>query len=123
MSFITRRKSSGFLSRTLSIPSRYSSDRPWDARCLHRFPGVTSQTITVPIANDGTYEGAESFFVNLSGATNATIADGQGIGTILDNGTGTGGTDDDRPSLSVSSPSVAEKKVTMRIPSQNVGIA
>src|SRR5574343_1920410 len=71
-------------------------------------PGVTSQTITVPIANDGTYEGSESFFVNLSGATNATIADGQGIGTILENRTGTGGTDDDRPSLSVSSPSVAE---------------
>ncbi|WP_374539644.1 Calx-beta domain-containing protein, partial [Micromonospora aurantiaca (nom. illeg.)] len=71
-------------------------------------PGVTSQTVTVSIANDGTYEGSENFFVNLSGAVNATIADGQGQGTILDNGTGTGGTDDDRPSLTVSSPTVAE---------------
>jgi uncharacterized repeat protein (TIGR01451 family) len=46
--------------------------------------------------------------VNLSNATNAVISDAQGVGTILDDGTGAGGTDDDRPALSVSSPTVTE---------------
>ncbi len=72
-------------------------------------PGVTSQTISVPITDDAVFEGSESFTVTLSGATNATIADGTGIGTIADDGTGTGGGNDDRPSVaSVSSPTVAE---------------
>ena len=71
-------------------------------------PGVVTQVVTVKINNDGSYEGAETFNVNLSAAANATIAHGQGIGTILDNGSGAGGSDDDRPSLSVSSPTVAE---------------
>ena len=39
----------------------------------------------VPILDDGDTEGDESFFVNLSNATGATIADGQGVGTIQDN--------------------------------------
>ncbi len=49
--------------------------------------GVTTQTVTVNITNDAVYEGAtgETFFVNLSGAVNATIADNKGIGTIIDN--------------------------------------
>ena len=29
-------------------------------------------------------EANETFFLNLSGASNATIADGQGVGTITD---------------------------------------
>ncbi len=70
--------------------------------------GVTSQTITVPIANDSTYEGAETLTVTLSSPTNATIADGSGLGTIRDDGTGSGGTDNDTPSLAVSSVTVAE---------------
>ena len=64
-------------------------------------PGQTSRTITVSIANDGTYEGAENFSVNLSAASNATIAVASGLGTILDDGTGSGGTDDDRPQLTI----------------------
>ncbi|CAG0959908.1 RTX-I toxin determinant A from serotypes 1/9 [Methylophilaceae bacterium] len=48
-------------------------------------PGQTTQTITVPIANDTIFEGNETFNVNLSGATNATIADNIGVGTIVDN--------------------------------------
>ncbi len=72
-------------------------------------PGVTSQTVTVPIANDAVFEGSESFSVNLSAAVNATIADGTGLGTIADDGTGTGGGDNDTPRvLGVSSPTVAE---------------
>ncbi|WP_298624524.1 Calx-beta domain-containing protein [uncultured Legionella sp.] len=48
-------------------------------------PGVTTQTIIVPIVNDITYEGNETFNVNLSNAANATIANGIGTGTIVDN--------------------------------------
>ncbi|HJU44254.1 MAG TPA: Calx-beta domain-containing protein, partial [Vicinamibacterales bacterium] len=45
-------------------------------------PGQTSQTVTVLINGDTTFEVDETYSVNLSGATNATISDGVGIGTI-----------------------------------------
>src|SRR5690606_35996465 len=48
-------------------------------------PGQTTKTITVPIANDTQPESSETFTVTLSGASNATIADATGIGTITDN--------------------------------------
>jgi hypothetical protein len=47
-------------------------------------PGETLKTITVPIVADAVPEPSETFFVNLSGAVNATIADAQGQGTITD---------------------------------------
>jgi hypothetical protein len=47
-------------------------------------PGETTKTITVPIIGDQLPEPNETYVVNLSGPTNATIADGQGVGTILD---------------------------------------
>jgi hypothetical protein len=50
-------------------------------------PNVTSQTIEVPITGDAIAENPEVFFVNLSGAVNGVISDGQGVGTIID-GTG-----------------------------------
>ncbi|BCM94519.1 anti-sigma-I factor RsgI2 (plasmid) [Abditibacteriota bacterium] len=50
-------------------------------------PGVTVQTITVPIIADTTFENDETFFVNLSNVTNATIADGQGVGYIINDDT------------------------------------
>ncbi|OYT91959.1 MAG: hypothetical protein CFE43_11155, partial [Burkholderiales bacterium PBB3] len=72
--------------------------------------GVTTVTITVPvtITNDGTFEGSEQFFVNLSAPVNATISDNQGVGTILDDGTGPGGSDNDTPVLSIANITVAE---------------
>ncbi|MBD2682121.1 MULTISPECIES: DUF4347 domain-containing protein [Nostoc] len=48
-------------------------------------PGVTTQTIAVPILNDSFNEASERFFVNLTNATNATIADNQANATITDN--------------------------------------
>jgi len=46
-------------------------------------PGVTSQTISVPVVGDGAFEADETFNVNLSNPTGgATIADAQGVGTI-----------------------------------------
>jgi hypothetical protein len=47
-------------------------------------PGETSKTITVAIKGDLSDEFSETFTVNLSGATNATIGDGAGTGTIVD---------------------------------------
>ena len=47
-------------------------------------PGETSKTITVAVLGDRLAEPTETFVVNLSGPTNAIIADGQGVGTILD---------------------------------------
>lgn len=46
-------------------------------------PGQTSKTITVTVRGDKMAELDETFFVNLSSATGATIDDGQGVGTIL----------------------------------------
>ena len=48
------------------------------------FPANSSapQTVTVPILGDTTVEPDETFVVNLTGPTNATIADGQATGTI-----------------------------------------
>ncbi|MBK9085613.1 MAG: retention module-containing protein [Sterolibacteriaceae bacterium] len=76
-------------------------------------PGETSKSITVPILNDATYEGAETFNVNLVAPVNAGILDDVGLSTIVDDGTGfvpPGVTpDDDRPAVaSVSSPTVTE---------------
>ena len=45
-------------------------------------PGQTTRTITVPVIGETVPEANETFFVNLSGAVNATIADNQGLGTI-----------------------------------------
>lgn len=50
-------------------------------------PFVTEQTFTVIVNSDAlTGEGNETFFVNLSNANNANIADGQGLGTIVEEG-------------------------------------
>ena len=51
--------------------------------------GETSKPIPVTVNGDTTVESNETFTVNLSGATGATIADAQGVGTI---------TNDDVPS-------------------------
>ncbi len=46
-------------------------------------PGQVTQPISVTINGDQSFEPDETFFVNLSGATNSTIADNQGLGTII----------------------------------------
>ncbi|HEY5838014.1 MAG TPA: Calx-beta domain-containing protein, partial [Pyrinomonadaceae bacterium] len=45
-------------------------------------PNTPTQTFQVQVNGDTAFESDETFFVNLSGATNATIADNQGVGTI-----------------------------------------
>lgn len=46
-------------------------------------PGQTTKVITVQVKGDKRVELDEEFYVNLSNATNAAIADNQGLGTIL----------------------------------------
>ncbi len=49
-------------------------------------PGSTTQTVAITITGDSTRESSETLFLNLSGASaTATIADAQGMGTIIDN--------------------------------------
>jgi len=47
-------------------------------------PGQTSATVTVKVSGDVLGEPDERFFVNLSNADRATVADGQGEATIVD---------------------------------------
>ena len=57
-------------------------------------PGETSWTIAVTVNGDKIKEPDETFVVSLTGASGATIADAQGVGTILDDdkkGGGVGG--------------------------------
>jgi chitinase len=46
-------------------------------------PGQPSQSITIPVVGDTVIESNENFFVNLSNPVNVTLADSQGVGTIL----------------------------------------
>jgi hypothetical protein len=47
-------------------------------------PGQTSQSVTVSVVGDLVDESNENYFVNLSAPSGATIGDGQGEGTIVD---------------------------------------
>ena len=63
---------------TATQPADYTST----SGSLSFTPGQTTRTITVPVIGETVPEANETFFVNLSGATNATISDNQGAGTI-----------------------------------------
>lgn len=76
-------------------------------------PGQTSQTITVNVQGDLEIEGDETFFVNLSNASGATIAIAQGTGTILN---------DDAPVV-VNAPPIALDDQTRVTEGQTVTIA
>ena len=63
-------------------------------------PGQISKTISILIIQDNRFEPDETFFVNLSNATNATISDDQGQGTITN--------DDPLPSITIGNSSRTE---------------
>lgn len=67
-------------------------------------PGQLTRPIVVQIVGDINDEANENFRVNLSAATNATIADAQGVGTITD--------DDATPGLSTVAVTVGESIAT-----------
>ena len=62
-------------------------------------PGETSKTVSIVVNGDTTVEANETFKVTLSTPVNATIADGEGIGTI---------NNDDIPVLTVNNLTVVE---------------
>ena len=47
-------------------------------------PGEVAKTVSVPVTNDGVFEGNEFFTVNLTSPVNAPIADSQGAATVVD---------------------------------------
>jgi Tol biopolymer transport system component len=63
-------------------------------------PGQLSQTIRVSVQGDTLFELPEKFVVNLTGSTNATILDTQGVGTIAN--------DDAKPTLTIADFSATE---------------
>jgi CSLREA domain-containing protein len=63
-------------------------------------PGTSSQSIVVPVNGDTVLEASEAFQINLASATNATIADGEGTGTIVN--------DDNAPAVSIGDVTVDE---------------
>ncbi|HSS19128.1 MAG TPA: Calx-beta domain-containing protein [Pyrinomonadaceae bacterium] len=63
-------------------------------------PGQTSKPVSITVNGDTTFETDESFFVNLTSPTNATISDGQGSGTITN--------DDTQPTISINDITVSE---------------
>jgi hypothetical protein len=62
-----------------------ASDYTTTAGTLTFAAGEVSGPVTVTVLGDTVVEASETFVVNLSNPTNATIADGQGLGTIVDN--------------------------------------
>lgn len=82
---------------TATAPADYSSVA---ATTLSFAPGETSKVVSVTVNGDATNETNETFFVNLTGPTNAVLADDQGVGTIVN--------DDPAPTISINDVSVVE---------------
>jgi hypothetical protein len=76
------------------------SDYVASAQTVSIAAGSTSQIVTVVINGDGVVESDESFAVNVSNVSGATVADGQAIGTITN--------DDAYPALSIGDVTVSE---------------
>jgi hypothetical protein len=61
-----------------------SGDYAETSGTLYLRPGTTSKSVSVPVNSDTSSEPDETFFLNLSGPENATVADDKGEGTIVD---------------------------------------
>lgn len=69
---------------TASSPSDYATA----SGTLTFAPGQTSQPLSIQVVGDTVFESNENFFLNLSSPVNATLADSQGVGTILNDEVG-----------------------------------
>jgi Tol biopolymer transport system component len=81
---------------TASAPADYAAA----SGTLQFAPGDTSESVAVAVQGDVLDEADETFTINLANPSNATIDDGAGLGTILD--------DDAQPSISIDDVSVLE---------------
>jgi len=68
---------------TASGSATSGSDFVGQSGSLTFLPGQTARTVSIPVNGDLLVEGHETFFVNLSSPFNASIADSQGVGTIV----------------------------------------
>jgi len=84
------------LNNTAVAPADYQAT----GGTLEFLPGEVTKIVTVPVANDSTFEATENFRLVLSSAFNATLARGIGVGIITDN--------DVAPALSISDAEATE---------------
>jgi hypothetical protein len=82
---------------TATAPGDYTAR---NLTTLTFLPGEITKFIDIPVVGDLVGENDETFFVNLSNPANATLADSQGEGTILD--------DEGGPTLSINNVALAE---------------
>ncbi|MBD2693563.1 beta strand repeat-containing protein [Anabaena catenula] len=85
--------------QTSNISATAGSDYVAKTGTITFNPGETSKTVSVVINGDTVVEADETFKVTLNTPVNATIADGEGIGTI---------TNDEVPTLAVNNVTVVE---------------
>jgi hypothetical protein len=85
---------------TADISATAGSDYTATSGVVIILAGQASATFTVAVTGDRLGEPNETFAVNLTSATNATVSDGQGVGTILD----------DEPRISISDVTKKEGK-------------
>jgi hypothetical protein len=71
--------------QTMGITAFNTSDYMGRMGTLTFAPGETSKVVNVQTIDDAVHENTETFALNLSNPSGATIADAQGIGTIFDN--------------------------------------
>ena len=93
-----------------AIPYNGSARAPFDytssGERLVFQPGETVKTFSVPVKGDELNELNETFFVILSSPVNASIAQGRGVGTIVD--------DDAPPTISIDDVRIGEGKSGLR---------
>ncbi|MGZ5482374.1 MAG: beta strand repeat-containing protein [Pyrinomonadaceae bacterium] len=63
-------------------PDCTAGDYQFKTGSLTFTPLEFTKTITILVCKDSTFEADETFFVNLTGETNVTVTDNQGLGTI-----------------------------------------
>lgn len=73
--------------RTIDRSAKAGSDYKAASGSLMFSPGQTTKTVTIDVINDAAVEQTESFYMMLSGATNARIIKSIGVGMIVDDDT------------------------------------
>ena len=90
---------------TVGGTAQQGSDYTHTSRSLTFAANESSKTISVPTVEDDIQEQTETFTVNLSNPSGATIQDGTATGTITDDDDGGGG---DTPTLSIADAQASE---------------
>jgi hypothetical protein len=75
--------------QTAESTAKAGTDFLQTAGNLTFLPGEVSKQVRVPVVSDDVQEAAETFFLDLSGADNATVPDTRATGTIVDDDAGT----------------------------------